>query len=148
MHHARYVDERPNEATGAQVRRDFLAAVVLVTALAFLGVALEHSSFSSAVAPHSPVGHLNQVTVRVVRPDGQRGTEKVRLPPGFRQRPRGVVKLGGGSPFDGADWTLVAQNLGLVAAIALPIVGLDQLRRVARRRRRVRRPSVAEPSPW
>jgi hypothetical protein len=127
--------------------RDFVAALVLVAAVAFLGVALEHSSLSDALAPHAVVGHGNQVTVRVIRPNGQRGNEKVRLPPGFHQRPRGVIKLGGGIPFDLADWTLVVQNLGLVAAIALPLVGVDQLRRLVRRRRRTNRSVSAVPPP-
>src|ERR1019366_10428203 len=82
---------------------------------------------------------IHGVQVVVSGSEGQRIKAILRIPPGVHLRPGVVIKLGRGSPLDLGEWTLAGQNFGIVVAIALSIVPLDQLRRLARRRRRTRR---------
>jgi len=120
--------------------RQLLGALVLVTAIAFLGVALEHSSLSNVVAPHGsgPRDLLRTVNGGRVVVTGPHGQHRTVLPPGFHLVRGSESGRGSGSPLVLDNWTLVVQNLGLVAAVAVVIVILDQFRRVARRRRRSR----------
>jgi hypothetical protein len=88
--------------------RQLFAVLVLVTAVAFLGVALEHSRLSNVVAPHV------SVVVRPVRPVGHH--------------------VGVGPPPDLTAWPPVIQLLLLMAAITLVVVTADTVRRASRRR--------------
>jgi hypothetical protein len=127
--------------------RHFLAALVLVVALAFVGVAIEHSALSQTVAPHSNTQEATQFVLRNGRPYvrtvvGTTGHEKVSYRPvpfakGFHPNGRvtGIRQGPVGSPPDLSSWSSVVQILVLMVGIALAVAGLDQLRRLARRRR-------------
>jgi hypothetical protein len=92
--------------------RQLLAALILVTAVAFLGVGLEHSRLSNIVAPHVPV------VVRAVRRNVRSET---------------IIHLGSGPPPNLAGWVPVVQLLGLMAAIALVVATADTVQRASRR---------------
>ena len=95
--------------------RQLLAALILVTVVAFLSVGLEHSRLSNIVAPHVPV---------VVRS----------VPLSHRNARSGtVIHLGSGPPPDLPAWPPVIQLLGLMAVITLIVVTADTVQRAARR---------------
>ena len=125
----------------------FLAASVLSVAVGFSGFVIEHSALAQVVAPHNNGPERLQVVTRggqaffkieVGSPDHQKVTLR-RLPKlvtGIRHGREIVLNRGGGSPSNFSNWAPVAEIFILVVVIALFIAGLDQLRRIAQRRRR------------
>ena len=116
--------------------RQFAAAVVVVTAMAFIGVGIEHSPVSQAMAPHGTGGAKAQLIERgghafaeIKTPNGERLRQ---LPAGLSgpgQRGRG----GSGSPPNWQLWRNVALIIVLIALVAVATAGLDQVRRSSRR---------------
>ena len=126
--------------------RHFLAVTCVVVVVFFIGVALEHSPLSQAVAPHadlqqhesfSVVKRDGQVYVEVVT--GSKGHEKTVL-----HKARGVptaghpVDLGGsrGSPFNPSGWPQAAAIAVVILVGAGVVALLDRRRRSTRRRTR------------
>ena len=116
--------------------RQFAAAVLVVTATAFIGVAIEHSPVSQAIAPHVTGGDKAQIIER----DGHAFVE-IRSPKGevFRQLPAGLSspgqrgRGGSGSPPDWQLWRNVVLIIILIALVAGATAGLDRVRRSSRR---------------
>ena len=125
----------------------FLAASVLAIAVGFLGLAIGHSALGQVVAPHSGGPERLQIVTRggqafakieVGSPGHQQAVLR-RLPKlvtGINHGREIVFSRSAGAPSNFSNWVPVAEILLLVVAIALFIAGLDQLRRIARRRRR------------
>ena len=125
----------------------FLAASALAVTVGFLGFAIEHSALAQVVAPHNNGPERLQVVTRggqafakieVGSPDHQK-VMLLRLPKlvtGIRHGHELVLNPGAGSPSNFSNWAPVAEILVLIVAITLFIAGLDQLRRIAQRRRR------------
>ena len=114
--------------------RQFAAAVVVVTAMAFIGVAIEHS----------PVSHSDRTLAAPgPRSSSEAGTPSPRLrPPNgelLRQLPAGLSgpgrrgRGGSGSPPNWQLWRNVVLIIVLIALVAAATAGLDQVRRSSRR---------------
>ncbi len=122
----------------AKFCRQFAAALVVVTAVAFIGVAIEHSPVSQAIAPHETGGDKAKIIERgghafaeIKTPNGELLRQ---LPVGFSgpgQRGRG----GSGPPPDWQLWRNVVLIIVLIALVAAATAGLDKVRRTSRRLR-------------
>jgi hypothetical protein len=116
--------------------RQFAAAVLVVTATAFIGVAIEHSPVSQAIAPHETGNEKAQVIQR-----GGRAFVEMKTPNGdyLRQLPAGLSgpgqrgRGGSGSPPNWQLWRNVALIVVLIALVATATAGLDRVSRSARR---------------
>ena len=115
--------------------RQFTAALVVVTAAAFIGVAIEHSPVSHAIAPHETGGAKPQIIVRDGHPFVEMKTPNGevlhQLPAGFSPGQRG--RGGSGSPPNWQLWRNVVLIILLIALVAAATAGLDQVRRTSRR---------------
>ena len=120
--------------------RQFVAAVVVVTAMAFIGVAIEHSPVSQSIAPHMTGLAKAQIIVRgghsFVQIKTSNGELLHQLPAGFNgpglrggSTPRG----GSGSPPDWQLWRNVVLIIVFIAVVAAATAGIDQARRSSRR---------------
>lgn len=120
--------------------RQFAAAVIVVTAAAFIGVGIEHSPASQAIAPHTTGDAKSQVVVRgghsFVEIKTSNGELLHPLPAEFNgpglhggSAPRG----GSGSPPDWQMWRNVVLIIMLITVVAVATAGLDQARRYSRR---------------
>ena len=119
--------------------RQFAAAVTVVTAMAFIGVGIEHSPVSQAMAPHGTGDAKAQTIER-----GGHAFAEIKTPNGerLRQLPAGLsgpgqpARGGSGSPPNWQLWRNVALIIVLIALVAAATAGLDQVRRSSRRVRR------------
>ena len=126
-----------------------LRVLMVTSAVAAFGIALDHSSLSQLLAPHSYdslksqlVLHNGQPYVKdIVVVDGHRTVtvRPIRLREGTH--PQGVsrIKTGIAMPPELSGWRQVPINLTLVAVIALVAAGLDRIQRTFFRRRRLAR---------
>jgi hypothetical protein len=110
--------------------RHLAAAALLVTAVAFLGVGLEHTPVSRMLpAVHGDRGE-----------SGKRVIDRFGHIPNKHLAPRGG---GPGPPSNLASWPSVGHVLLEITLIALVVVALDGIRRLARRHRHGRRRALA-----
>jgi hypothetical protein len=130
--------------------RHLTAVLVLVAAVAGLGLAWAHSGAAGLVAPPPPGGaaRFRQYPVRFVRGQpgeviagraGQRPPPGgLRLPPG-QKPPAGqniVIVRSGGAPPDLTDLGSLGSTVKVMVEFATAVVVLDLVRRRWRRRRR------------
>ena len=116
--------------------RQFAAALVVVTALAFIGVAIEHSPMSQAIAPHETGAGKAQIIKR-----GGHAFAEIKAPNGelLRRLPAGLSgpglrgRGGSGSPPNWQLWRNVVLIVVLIAVVAAATAGLDHVRRTSRR---------------
>jgi len=116
--------------------RQFTAAVVVVTAMAFIGVGIEHSPVSQAIAPNGTSCARAQIIER-----GGHVFAEIKTPNGelLRQLPAGLSgpgrsgRGGSDSPANWQLWRNVVLIIVLIALIAAATAGLDQVRRSSRR---------------
>ena len=116
--------------------RQLVAAMMVVTAMAFIGVAIEHSPASQAIAPHETGTDKAHIIER-----GGHTFAEIKTPNGelLRQLPAGLSgpgqrrRGGSGSPPNWQLWRSVVLIIVLIALIAAATAGLDQVRRSSRR---------------
>jgi hypothetical protein len=134
--------------SGPRFLGHFLCATFVVIAAALLGVVIEHSAIAQTIAPHSYDSLETQLLFRGGRPyvkdvvtvDGHRSItiRPIPLAKGAHREAGRALKAGPSqSPFDPSSLPELMRNLAAVTAVALVVAGLDRVRRLVTRRRRM-----------